>query len=60
LLFYFYLSIYFGSTGVWTQAFTLSHSASPFWWRMFWDRVSQTIYPGWLWTSILRSSWSAS
>jgi hypothetical protein len=33
----------------------LSHSTSPFLWRVFWDRVSQTICQGWLRTRILIS-----
>jgi hypothetical protein len=42
--------------GLELRAFTLSHSASPFCDGHFQDRVSQTICPGWLWTTILSIS----
>jgi hypothetical protein len=35
------------------RAYVLNHSTSFFLWRVFWDRVSWTIYPGWLWIKIL-------
>jgi hypothetical protein len=44
------------------RAFTLSNSTSPFFlWWFFWDRVLQTICPGWLQTSIplTSASWVA-
>jgi hypothetical protein len=44
---------FFAVLGLELMAFTLSHSASPFCDRYFWDRVSQTICLGWLWTAIL-------
>jgi hypothetical protein len=39
----------------------LSHFTSPILWGIFWDRILQTICPGWLWTSILliSASWVA-
>jgi hypothetical protein len=42
------------------RVYTLS-TPSPFCDDFFWDRVSWTIYPGWLWTSILlmSASWEA-
>jgi hypothetical protein len=53
----FFFSFY--GTGAWPRAYTLSHSTSPFWWRVFWDRDSQTICQGWLRTLILliSASW---
>jgi hypothetical protein len=41
------------------RTFTLSHSTSPFLWRVFLNRISQTISPGWLQTMILliSASW---
>jgi hypothetical protein len=46
--------IYFAVLGLELGAFTLSHSTSPiFCDRVFRDRVSQTICPGWLQSSIL-------
>jgi hypothetical protein len=43
------------------RAYTLNHSTSPFLWWCFWGRVSWTICPGWLWTSVLliSTSWIA-
>jgi hypothetical protein len=43
------------------RAYTLSHSTSPFLWRVFQDRVSQTVNWGWLGTMILliSASWVA-
>jgi hypothetical protein len=46
-------SFFFFSAEVWTQDLHLEWLTSPFLWRVFWDRVSWTICPGWLWTSIL-------
>jgi hypothetical protein len=56
----FYLLIYFGGTGTWTQNFALGcyttwaipsvHFALVSFWEM---RVSQTICLGWPWTAIL-------
>jgi hypothetical protein len=56
-----YWLIYFVVLGLELRASTLSHSASPFHNRYFWDRVLQTICPGWLWTMILliSASWVA-
>jgi hypothetical protein len=34
---------FFVVLGLELRAFTLSHSTSPFLWRVLWDRVSQTI-----------------
>jgi hypothetical protein len=50
---FFFLNIY--------QAYTLSHSTSPFLWWVFWDRVSWTICLGWLWTMnlLISASWVA-
>jgi hypothetical protein len=43
------------------RAFTLSHSISPFLWRVFQDRVLQTVCLGWFRTTILHisASWVA-
>jgi hypothetical protein len=51
----------FAVLGLELRAFTLSASTSPFWWRVFWDRVSKTLCLGWLRTSILLTpaSWVA-
>jgi hypothetical protein len=56
----------FCSTGAWIQGLHLEPLHQPyffffFWWRVFWDRVSQTICPGWLWTVVLliSASWVA-
>jgi hypothetical protein len=45
--------------GLELRAYTLSHSTSPFCVRYFQDRVSQTIFLGWLWTAIplISASW---
>jgi hypothetical protein len=47
----------------WTQGLQLEplHSASSFLWWDFWDGVLRTIWPGWLWTTILliSASWVA-
>jgi hypothetical protein len=47
-----------------SQYWGLSSGSSPwdtppvlFLWRVFQDRASQTIWPGWLWTTILLISW---
>jgi hypothetical protein len=62
---YVYIYIYiffffFVALGLEYRAYTLSHSISPFCVRYFWDRVSWTICPGWLWTAILLiSAWVA-
>jgi hypothetical protein len=40
------------------RTFALSHSTSPFLWRVFWDKVSQTICLGWLRTAVLLISTS--
>jgi hypothetical protein len=55
------ISIFFSVLGLELRAYTLSHSTSPFLWRVFWDRVSKTICPGWLHTTILliSASWVA-
>jgi hypothetical protein len=47
--------------GIWTQNHSLSHSTSPFVWRVFSDRVSGTICLSWLQTSMLliSASWIA-
>jgi hypothetical protein len=47
--------------GLELKAFTLSHSTSHFLWWVFRDRVSQTLCPGWLRTTILliSASWVA-
>jgi hypothetical protein len=56
------LRFFFFNTGVQTQGLTLarqvlshlSHSTSYFFvLGIFRDRLSRTIYPGWLWTTIL-------
>jgi hypothetical protein len=39
--------------GLELRAYTLSHSTSPFFVCYFQDRVSQTICPGWLRTTVL-------
>jgi hypothetical protein len=63
LYLFIYLFIYFCDTGAWTQG--PSPWATPpaqfFVIGFFWDRVSWTIYPGWLWTVILliSASWVA-
>jgi hypothetical protein len=44
---------FFFSLGFELRAYTLSHSTSPFFVIFFLDRVSQTICPGWLQTTIL-------
>jgi hypothetical protein len=51
---------FWGSTGVWTQSLPLEPLHQPFFCNgLFWNMVSQTICPGWLWTSILLiSAWS--
>jgi hypothetical protein len=43
------------------RAYTLSHSTSPFWWKVFQDRVLQTSCWSWLATAILLipASWIA-
>jgi hypothetical protein len=38
------------------RAYTLSHSTSPFFDRLFQDRVSQIVCPGWLQTMIFQIS----
>jgi hypothetical protein len=57
--FFFFLS----STGVWTQDLHLEPLHQPFYcdFFFFWDRISQTICPGWLWTTVLliSASWIA-
>jgi hypothetical protein len=52
---------FFVVIGLELRAYTLSYSASPFSWGFFRDRVSWTICPGWLQTSILliSASWVA-
>jgi hypothetical protein len=48
------LSIFFFSTGFWTQGLHLEPLHQPFVWKgFFWDRVSWTICLGWLQTAIL-------
>jgi hypothetical protein len=51
----------FAVLGLKLRAYTLNHSTSPFLWRAFRGRVSRTICPGWLWTTILliSASWVA-
>jgi hypothetical protein len=52
------VKFFFFSTGAFsTRTYNLSHFTSPFLWRVFQDRISWTICGGWLWTSILLSSW---
>jgi hypothetical protein len=43
---------FFFSTGVWTQGLHLEPLHQPFFVRVFWEMVSGTICPGWLWTMI--------
>jgi hypothetical protein len=59
LIYYYYY--YFAVLLLELRAYTLSHSTNPFCVRCFWDRVSRTICPGWLWTVILliSASWVA-
>jgi hypothetical protein len=48
------LFIHFCGTGVWTQGRQPWATAPALFWDGFFrDRVSRTIFPGWLWTSIL-------
>jgi hypothetical protein len=58
-----HLFIYFDNTGVWTQGLHLELLHQPYFFfnGCFWDRVSQTICPGWLWIAILliSASWVA-
>jgi hypothetical protein len=56
-----FLSFYFPALGFELRAYTLSHSTSLFCVEYFWDRVSPTICPGWLQTSVLLTpvSWVA-
>jgi hypothetical protein len=49
----FVLGFVFFVPGLELRAYTLSHSTSPFYVKYFWDRVSQTICPGWLQAAIL-------
>jgi hypothetical protein len=57
----YHLSIYLGSTGIWTQGFTLDRQelyylsqANPcFVIFFFWDRVFRTICLGWFWNTVL-------
>jgi hypothetical protein len=55
----------FCSTGVWTHLGSIPWATPPvlyfFLWRVFWDRISWTICPGWLQTAILpiSASWVA-
>jgi hypothetical protein len=54
--------IFFFSSGARTQGLHLEPLHQPFlWWFFFWDRVSCTICPGWLWTTVLliSASWVA-
>jgi hypothetical protein len=56
------LFFFFCGTGLELRVLTLSHSTSPvFVMGFFQDRVSQTICPGWLWTTIflISASWVA-
>jgi hypothetical protein len=55
ILFFFFFVV----PGFELRAYTLNHSTSPFLWWYFWDRVSWTICPSWLQTSILliSASW---
>jgi hypothetical protein len=59
--FFFVFFCFFAVLGFELRAYTLSHSISPFLWRVFQDRVSQIICLGWLWTTILliSASWVA-
>jgi hypothetical protein len=52
---------FFAVPGLELRAYILSQSTSPFLWWIFWDRVSRTIFPGWLWTTVLliSASWVA-
>jgi hypothetical protein len=62
-----FIYLFFGGTGVWAScllgkhSYHLSHSTGPFLCWVFRDRVSRTIYPGWLQTMILliAASWVA-
>jgi hypothetical protein len=53
----------FWGTGAWTQGLHLESLHQPFYvmgfFFFFWDKVSQTIFLGWLWTGILliSASW---
>jgi hypothetical protein len=50
----FFFFFFFGSTLVWTQGLHLSVTPPAFFCDgFFWDRVSWTICPSWLWTTIL-------
>jgi hypothetical protein len=54
--------ICFWGTGAWTQGLHLESLQQRFFvMAFFWDRVSRTICPGWLWTRILliSASWVA-
>jgi hypothetical protein len=55
------LIFFFAVVGLELRASTLTQSANPFLWRVFWDRVSWNYLPGWLWTSIIliSASWVA-
>jgi hypothetical protein len=56
------IPFFFCSTGAWTQGLHLEPLYQPFFCdEVFWDRVSQTICLGWLWTKILliSASWVA-
>jgi hypothetical protein len=46
---------FFMALGFELRAYTLSHSTSLLLWRVFWNRISWTIYLGWLRTTILLS-----
>jgi hypothetical protein len=53
------MHFFFVVKGLEFRAYTLSHSTSPFLWWVFQDKVSQTIFLGWLQTTILliSASW---
>jgi hypothetical protein len=57
----FFFFFFLAEMGLELMAFTLQYAANPFWWRVFWDRVSRTICLGFLQTTILliSASWVA-
>jgi hypothetical protein len=58
---FFFLFFFFCGTRIWTQGLYLEWLTCPFLWRVFQDRVLQTISVGWLWILILliSASWVA-
>jgi hypothetical protein len=57
----FFFFFFFCGIGAWTQGLHLEPLYQLFLWRVFWDRVSRSICPGWLPASILQisASWVA-